>query len=158
MNEPRLFLNVQSSVTGRRWIGPDAGVERAAQQIEQITTLPGIIARLLAERGVEANEADSYLSPKLRDLMPDPSALADMDAAADRLANAVRRNQRIAIFGDYDVDGGASVARAGPRQSHSPIATAASGNSAASTAARIACAVAVSFPFGASTPCGNRRP
>ena len=110
MNEPRLFLNVQSSVTGRRWIGPDAGVERAAQQIEQITTLPGIIARLLAERGVEANEADSYLSPKLRDLMPDPSALADMDAAADRLANAVRRNQRIAIFGDYDVDGGASVA------------------------------------------------
>ena len=104
------FLNVQSSITGRRWVGPDASVDRAAQQIEQITGLPDIIARLLADKGVDPAEAEGYLAPKLRDLMPDPSELADMDAASERLAQAVYRRQRIAIFGDYDVDGAASVA------------------------------------------------
>ena len=110
MTEPRLFLNVQSSITGRRWIGPGAHVDRVAQQIEQITGLPEIISRLLADKDVDATDADAYLSPKLRDLMPDPSALVDMDTAADRLVHAVRNRQRIAVFGDYDVDGGASVA------------------------------------------------
>ena len=110
MSDPKLFLNVQASITGRRWIAPDASVERSAQQIEQITGLPEIIARLLADKGVEASESERYLSPKLRDLMPDPSVLVDMDAAVERLVGAVRGKERIAVFGDYDVDGGASVA------------------------------------------------
>lgn len=110
MVDDRLFLDVQSSITGRRWIGPAVGVDRSAQQIKQITGLPDIIARLLADKGVEASEADAYLAPKLRDLMPDPSTLVDMDAAADRLVSALRKRQKIAVFGDYDVDGGASVA------------------------------------------------
>lgn len=79
-------------------------------QIEQLTGLPPTIAHLLADKGISAEDAEGYLAPKLRDLMPDPSELADMDRAADRLASAVRGRQRIAIFGDYDVDGGASVA------------------------------------------------
>src|SRR5690606_37767147 len=51
-----------------------------------------------------------YLRPTLRDLMPDPSSLRDMDAAAERLWRAVEAGERIAIFADYDVDGGASAA------------------------------------------------
>jgi single-stranded-DNA-specific exonuclease len=52
----------------------------------------------------------SFLAPKLRDLMPDPSTLMDMDAACDRLARAARTGERVAIFGDYDVDGACSSA------------------------------------------------
>ena len=51
-----------------------------------------------------------YLAPKLRDLLPDPATLVDMEAAAARLASAVARQEKVAIFGDYDVDGACSAA------------------------------------------------
>ncbi len=104
------FLGIEASVTGRRWLGPGVASERAGLAISQETGLPEVVARLLAVNGVSSGEAEGYLAPRLRELMPDPSSLADMDAAADRLTHAVVRRQRIAIFGDYDVDGAASVA------------------------------------------------
>ena len=55
-------------------------------------------------------EAAAYLAPALRDLMPDPSRLRDMDRAAARFWQAVKRGERIAVFADYDVDGGAAAA------------------------------------------------
>ena len=108
--EEEAFLGVSQSLSGRRWVGPSADAERMAERIVQATGLPGIVARLLAVAGVPAEAAEDHLAPTLRNLMPDPSSLADMDAAADRMAEAVLGHQRIAIFGDYDVDGGASVA------------------------------------------------
>src|SRR5262249_25137302 len=54
--------------------------------------------------------AESFLAPKLRDLLPDPSNFRDMDAAAERIAAAIERKEKIAIFGDYDVDGATSAA------------------------------------------------
>jgi single-stranded-DNA-specific exonuclease len=104
------FLDVSRSLTGRRWRGPGAAVERAAMAIAQATGLPEIVARILAASGVEADAAEAYMAPTLRALMPDPSTLADMDGAARRLAVAAARRQRIAVFGDYDVDGAASAA------------------------------------------------
>ncbi|MEM6441828.1 MAG: DHH family phosphoesterase, partial [Pseudomonadota bacterium] len=104
------FLGIERSVTGRRWTGPDAGVERAGLAIAQAAGVPEVVGRVLAARGVAAAEAEAYLDPKLRDLMPDPSSLRDMDAAAERLVRAVERGERIALFGDYDVDGAASTA------------------------------------------------
>jgi len=104
------FLGVESSVLGRRWIGPGVEVERLGLAIAQTADLPEIVGRVLARGGVEPAEALAYLNPTLRDLTPDPSTLRDMDAAAQRLADAVQRGERIAIFGDYDVDGAASSA------------------------------------------------
>ena len=98
------------SVTGRAWIYPDAESERAGLAIAQRHSLPEVVGRVLALRGVAIDEAPVFLSPSLRTLMPDPSVLPDMDAAAERLARAVRDRESIALFGDYDVDGGASVA------------------------------------------------
>ncbi|WP_210302187.1 single-stranded-DNA-specific exonuclease RecJ [Methylobacterium brachythecii] len=72
--------------------------------------LPDILARILASRGVRPDQAEKFLAPKLRDLMPDPAVLVDMEAAADRLARAVTAREPVAIFGDYDVDGAASAA------------------------------------------------
>src|SRR5690606_20086991 len=104
------FLSVTSSLTGRLWRGPEAALERTAEALAQDSRLPLPVCRILAARGVPANEAPLYLDPKLRDLLPDPSQLRDMDKAADRLVAAVLSKQRIAIFADYDVDGGASAA------------------------------------------------
>ncbi len=105
-----LFLGVERSATGRRWVGPAAEVERIGLAIAQAQALPEIVGRVLAARGVTPDGAAEFLNPTLRAMMPDPSTLAGMDAAAARLADAVVKGQRIAIFGDYDVDGAASVA------------------------------------------------
>lgn len=104
------FLNVETSAMGRRWVGPSAEVERMGMAIAQTAGLPNIVGQILAQRGVAPAEAAGYLAPTIRDLMPDPSSMKDMDAAAERFLTAVKGRERIAIFADYDVDGGASAA------------------------------------------------
>lgn len=104
------FLNVERSLTGRRWAGPDPDSERLAEGLSQAARLPLPLARILAARGVTADAADGYLDPKLRDLLPDPLKLRDMAIAAERLVAATVGGERIAVFADYDVDGGASAA------------------------------------------------
>ncbi|MBN9063348.1 MAG: single-stranded-DNA-specific exonuclease RecJ [Rhizobiales bacterium] len=110
-DSPRPFLNVASSATGRLWRDrlDDAARERATA-IAQQHAIPDIVARVLAARGVGVAEAAAFLEPKLRDLMPDPSTLTDMDAAVDRIARAIRSRETVGIFGDYDVDGACSAA------------------------------------------------
>ncbi len=112
VNDPeRYFLGVDKSVTGRAWKDRlDArGVARATTIAQRLGT-PELLARVLAGRGVEADEAESFLDPTIKNLMPDPSVLTGMDAAAKRLADAVMRGEKVAIFGDYDVDGATSSA------------------------------------------------
>ena len=104
------FLSVSSSLTGRLWRGPEPGLERAAEALAQDSRLPLPVSRVLASRGVEPHDCAAYLEPRLRDLLPDPLTLRDMAPAAERIVAAVQAGQRIAIFADYDVDGGASAA------------------------------------------------
>ncbi len=104
------FLSVTTSLTGRRWTGPDPVQDRLAEGMAQQTRLPLPLCRILAARGVAPEDAPAFLAPSLRDLMPDPLTLKDMGTAADRLLRAVAARERIAIFADYDVDGGASAA------------------------------------------------
>lgn len=95
---------------GRCWVGPTAEELRQAEAIQQATDLDEATARVLAARGVAAADSAGFLSPKLRDLMPDPRTLHDMEKAAGRLVAAVAAGERIAVFADYDVDGGSSAA------------------------------------------------
>jgi len=104
------FLNVATSATGRRWIGPSIDSERLGLAISQATGFPPVLGQILANRNVQPEDAATYLTPSLRELMPDPSSMKDMDKATERFLHAVAQKQRIAIFADYDVDGGASAA------------------------------------------------
>lgn len=104
------FLSVETSLTGRRWIGPDPAQDRLAEGMAQQTRLPLPLCRVLTARGVAPEDAHAFLAPSLRDLLPDPLTLKDMAPAADRLLRAVASRERIAIFADYDVDGGSSAA------------------------------------------------
>ncbi|MCZ8311813.1 MAG: single-stranded-DNA-specific exonuclease RecJ [Magnetospirillum sp.] len=103
------FAGLERSVLGRRW-QPRLGDARAAMALAQRAGLSETVARILAGRGVDAEHAASFLAPKIRDAMPDPSHLKDMDKAVDRLIAAIDAGEPIAIFGDYDVDGATSAA------------------------------------------------
>ena len=100
---------VERSVCGRRW-RLRAGNIAEGQAIAERLGLPEIVGRLLAQRGVDHDHAPGFLDPRLRDQLPDPSHLRDMEVAATRLACAVREGETIAVFGDYDVDGATSAA------------------------------------------------
>ncbi|WP_171119517.1 single-stranded-DNA-specific exonuclease RecJ [Ruegeria sp. HKCCA5463] len=104
------FLGVEQSLTGRRWVGPEAELERAAEMMTQQTDLPRAVCQVLARRGVPVMEARGFLDPKLKELLPDPRDMKDMETAAARFLDAVRHRQKIAVFADYDVDGGCSAA------------------------------------------------
>ncbi|MEP5200680.1 MAG: single-stranded-DNA-specific exonuclease RecJ, partial [Paracoccaceae bacterium] len=104
------FLDVEESLLGRRWVGPSGDELRLAEAMEQETNLPLPVSKVLVSRGVVPSEATAFLAPKLRDLMPDPMTLRDMGVAADRLLAALKAREKIAIFADYDVDGGTSAA------------------------------------------------
>ncbi len=104
------FLNVSSSITGRRWVGLSLEEERLSEALTQQADLPPPVARVLARRGVAPDAAKNFLAPALRDLLPDPRSLKDMETAAARFLTAAGQGQRIAIFADYDVDGGSSAA------------------------------------------------
>jgi single-stranded-DNA-specific exonuclease len=102
-------LGVTKSLAGRHWLWR-TGEDRVAAGIAQRLVLPEIVSRLLAARGIGIEAAADFLEPTLRVLLPDPSTIVDMDIAADRLADAVRRQETVAVFGDYDVDGACSAA------------------------------------------------
>ncbi len=106
---PTSVLGVEQSACGRRWRWR-GGDSRAGQEIAERLGLPEIVGRLLAQRGIDFDHASGFLTPRLRDQLPDPAHLRDMEVAAARLVRAIRDGETIAVFGDYDVDGATSAA------------------------------------------------
>jgi len=109
--QPRYFLGVEKSARGHAWRDRlDARGNALALAIAQRHGVPEMLARILAGRGVDAADAESYLEPTVKRLMPDPDTLTGMRDAAARIADAIQRCESVAIFGDYDVDGATSSA------------------------------------------------
>lgn len=107
----RYFLGVERSLTGRAW--RDRLDERASARALAITQRHGVdelLARVLAGRDVPIDDVAHYLDPTIKRLMPDPGTLTDMTTASTRIADAVMSGDKIAIFGDYDVDGATASA------------------------------------------------
>ncbi|OYR22672.1 single-stranded-DNA-specific exonuclease RecJ [Brucella thiophenivorans] len=111
MTTERFFLGIRKSVTGQKWmdrLGPREA--NTALAIAQHHGISDLVSRVLAGRGVSVERAPEFIDPSLRNLMPDPAMLTDMDKAANRIADAIMRRETVAIFGDYDVDGACSSA------------------------------------------------
>ena len=111
MTEPtdRAALGVTRSAAGQQWVMRETD-DMQILAMSQRLGLPDILCRMLATRDIEPDKASAFLDPKLRDLLPDPSQLAGMDKAAQRLAQAIMQGEKVAVFGDYDVDGATSSA------------------------------------------------
>ena len=108
---PPAFLGVSRSATGKLWRDRlDARGTARALAITQRYQLPEMLARVLAGRDVGIDEVDDFLDPTIRKLMPDPHTVTQMETAARRIADAAARGEKVAIFGDYDVDGATSAA------------------------------------------------
>ncbi len=103
------FLNVGESLSGKRWELLESD-DRIALAMAQRLGIPEVAGRVMASRGVPLEEAEVFLDPTLRTLLPDPFHLKDMDKAAERLAKAIVEGEKVAVFGDYDVDGSTSSA------------------------------------------------
>lgn len=102
-------LGVERSVSGKRW-RPRLADDRLGLAFAQRLALPEIVGRVLAARGVDIDEVDSFLDPRLRSYLPDPMVLRDMDVAIERIVQALAEGEKLAVFGDYDVDGATSSA------------------------------------------------
>ena len=104
------FSKVESSLTGRRWVGLPNETLRQGLAISQALQIPEIVSRTIAAQGVTVEEAKSFLDSKIKYLLPDPKSFKDVEKAAKRLISAINQGHKIAIFSDYDVDGAASGA------------------------------------------------
>jgi single-stranded-DNA-specific exonuclease len=111
VGEPGGIL-VERSLTGRLW---RLAAERPelARAIGQQHGLPEIVARVLAARGLAAADIEGFVNPRLRDWLPDPSHLLDLDRAVERLVAAVVAREPVGLLGDYDVDGATATALVG---------------------------------------------
>jgi len=108
---PPAFLGVTQSVTGKLWRDRlDARGAARALAIAQRYQLPEMLSRVLAGRDVAIEDVPDFLDPTIRKLMPDPFIVTQMEIAAKRIADAALRGEKVAIFGDYDVDGATSAA------------------------------------------------
>jgi single-stranded-DNA-specific exonuclease len=110
-DEGQPFLGVVRSAKGLIWRERLSSYDHStAVAISQRHDLPELLGRVLAGRGVSVDDAASFLEPTIKSLMPDPSSMQGVDVAAARLADAIEARQKVAIFGDYDVDGACSSA------------------------------------------------
>jgi single-stranded-DNA-specific exonuclease len=106
-SRPASIFGIESSLGGKawRWRGGNMNLVDNVSGLED-----DIVTQLLLARGVSREDIERQRSPSLRAFLPDPSQFRDMDAAAERLAQAVLTGETITIYGDYDVDGATSAA------------------------------------------------
>ena len=108
--EPAVKLELPPlSERGAVWVA-HAADSRSVHALMNTHNLAEIIARIIVARGVAVDTAASFINPTLRDLLPDPMHLIDMQKAAERIAKAIIHAEKIMILGDYDVDGATSSA------------------------------------------------
>lgn len=102
----RPIANIPASITGQTWCwrGNYVGSDDGAFSRDDLVT------QLLLARGCAREELEIQRAPTLRHFMPDPSLFRDMDTATRRLADAIEQQEKVTIFGDYDVDGATSAA------------------------------------------------
>ncbi len=108
--QEKSFLNIEKSLSGKIWLKPDEEEQKLATLLQQVSSIPYPLAILLAQRKIQADQVETFLDPKIKDTLPNPFSLKDMKAAVDILSLAASNKSKIAIFADYDVDGGASAA------------------------------------------------
>ena len=101
------MYNKSKSIGGKIWKQAPSS-ERLTELVCQRFALPYIVSRILVSRGVAIEDIQNFIEPKIQALMPNPSVLKDMDKSAKKIAESIVNNKKIAVIGDYDVDGATS--------------------------------------------------
>ena len=94
----------------KRWVVKSQGDAQAVAALSTGLGISPVLANLLVQRGIDTLEkASRFFKPRLEELH-DPFLMKDMDRAVERIEQAVRNNEKIMVYGDYDVDGTTAVA------------------------------------------------
>lgn len=109
MTQAPYLFGTDASLSGRFWT-MDLVEDGASRLLSAKVGGDDLVARLMVQRGVLADEAEAFLSPTLRQTFPDPSSFADMDKAAALTLDALQAGKSVTVFADYDVDGATSAA------------------------------------------------
>lgn len=101
---------VATSLSGAVWhqhvpLHTSAETDRRAEGMAAATGMPPALAWYLSANGIDGEQLDSFINPRLRDSLPDPHIMRDAETAINLICNAIELKQPIGIFGDYDVDG-----------------------------------------------------
>lgn len=100
---------IYESVTSKKWQSHKID-ERAVYRIINDYNLSDLLSRIIYNRGIDYEDIPNYIDPKIKNLLPDPFHLLDMDKATKIVGKAILNNRKIAVIGDYDVDGATSSA------------------------------------------------
>ena len=100
------------SISGKKWLYKEYD-SNYVNYLKENYSLDEITAKLLSIRNVEKNYIETFLKPSIKNLIPNPFGLKDMKKTANRILKAIQTNEKIGIFGDYDVDGASSTALIG---------------------------------------------
>ena len=98
-----------NSVLGRDWISKNYSQE-TVNFLKDNFNLSEIVSKLIAIRNIKIEEVKLFLNPKIKNLLPNPFILKDMEKAVDRVIDGIKKKEKFGIFGDYDVDGATSTA------------------------------------------------
>ena len=106
---------VEQSLSSARWVVQDSlltpeETERIATGISQYSAIPLSLSRFLARHSITSQTLDSFLEPRLRDVLPDPFVLKDAETAIQLICDHIQAGEPVGLFGDYDVDGACSAA------------------------------------------------
>ena len=100
---------IDNSVSGKNWISKNYSHEKL-NYLKDNFNLSEILSKLIAIRNIRLEDVKVFLNPKIKNLIPNPFILKDMEKAVTRSVKAIKENEKIGIFGDYDVDGATSTA------------------------------------------------
>ncbi len=100
------------SVTGKSWLFKKFNNEEIIFLKENFS-LDEITCKLLSIRNIKKEDVEYFLNPSIKNFLPNPEILSDMKKSSDRTVKAISHNEKIGIFGDYDVDGASSTALLG---------------------------------------------
>jgi len=100
------------SVTDKKWILREFDSSEL-DFIKNNYFLDEITAKILAIKKIKREEINNFLNPTIKNILPNPTIIKDMDKASKRILEAIKRNEKIGIFGDYDVDGASATALLG---------------------------------------------
>jgi len=104
-----LNSNYYFSVNKKKW-SVKSIEERKVNKLIQDLNISDFLARLICSRDITTDKAEDFINPSLRNQLPSPMLLKDMGLAVNRISKAFINKEKIAIFGDYDVDGATSSA------------------------------------------------
>ena len=100
------------SVTGKNWILKKIDQEKIVY-LKDNFSLDEITAKLLVLRNIKKEDINSFLNPSIKNFLPNPNSLLDMEKSSLRTLEAIKNKEKIGVFGEYDVDGDSSTALLG---------------------------------------------